>query len=234
MFIGIIKVENKIKTKQQEKLKNLEISAKTSSRCMVYIDGFNLYFGLKSKNWKKYYWLDMELLALNLAKSRQLIGVKYFTAKVKNLGDNTKSQRQRVYLKALKSHCKNLEIIQGHYLLKPRQCRNCGDVWIQAEEKKTDVNIATHLLMDAFHDEYDTAIIVSADSDLIPPIEMILNEWPNKKIIVAFPPDRRSGELSRKATDFFRIYEKVFRISQLPRKISTAAGNILERPQSWH
>ena len=28
-------------------------------RVAVYIDGFNLYYGLKSKGWSRYYWLDL-------------------------------------------------------------------------------------------------------------------------------------------------------------------------------
>ena len=38
-------------------------------RVIVYIDGFNLYFGLKSKGWKRYYWLNLQKLAIKLLKA---------------------------------------------------------------------------------------------------------------------------------------------------------------------
>lgn len=40
-------------------------------RVIAYIDGFNLYFGLKSKNWKKYYWLNVHGMAESLLQSDQ-------------------------------------------------------------------------------------------------------------------------------------------------------------------
>lgn len=36
---------------------------KNSRRVITYIDGFNLYFGLKSKGWKRYYWIVLVRLA---------------------------------------------------------------------------------------------------------------------------------------------------------------------------
>ncbi len=48
-------------------------------RVFVYIDGFNLYFGLKSKGWKRYYWLNLARLAENLLKpSQNLAMIRYF------------------------------------------------------------------------------------------------------------------------------------------------------------
>ena len=40
-------------------------------RVITYIDGFNLYFGLKTKGWKRYYWLDLQKLTMNLLKVNQ-------------------------------------------------------------------------------------------------------------------------------------------------------------------
>ena len=40
-------------------------------------------------------------------------------------------------------------------------------------EKMTDVNIATHLIIDAFQDRYDMAMLISGDSDLVPPIKAV-------------------------------------------------------------
>ena len=52
------------------------------SRTAIYIDGFNLYFGLKSKGWQKYYWLDLWEFSTRLADKRKLVSVKYFTSDI--------------------------------------------------------------------------------------------------------------------------------------------------------
>jgi hypothetical protein len=71
-----------------------------SERVIVYIDGFNLYFGLRAKGWKKYYWLNLKKLAQSLLSSNQvLIHTKYFTAKIKE--PNAKRKNQEAFLSAL-------------------------------------------------------------------------------------------------------------------------------------
>ncbi len=202
-----------------------------NNRAAVYIDGFNLYYGLRDRGWKKYYWLDMLLFSQNLVKHRELVSVKYFTAHIK--GSTDKSQRQQCYLDALRYHCPNVEIIKGRYLQKKIQCRACGNSWNVPEEKKTDVNIATHMLTDAMQDLYDDAFLISADSDLVPPIEMISSLYPTKSTIVAFPPKRKSQELRKKASRHFDINEVAFRVSQLPNQVKTTTGALLTRPPQW-
>jgi len=203
----------------------------TDRRIAVYVDGFNLYFGLRDAGWKRYYWLDIWLLAENLVRGGRLVQAKYFTARVK--GNPLKERRQQVFLHALRHYRPKLEIFYGHYLLKQWQCRKCGTVWQIPEEKKTDVNIATKLLGDAYEDRFDVAILVSADSDLVPPIEMIRAPRPGKRIVVAFPPKRSSKHLRQKAHAAFYINEKTIRISQLPNPVVKDDGGELRRPAEW-
>ena len=132
-----------------------------SQRAIVYVDGFNLYYGLKSKGWRRYYWLDLLTLSHHLLRPDQhLIGVRYFTARITG-DEQTKRQRQAAYLEALKT-LPDLKIHYGHYLKKARQCRKCGARWTDYEEKMTDVNIATSLLGDAQDDAFDVAMVLSA------------------------------------------------------------------------
>lgn len=75
------------------------------------------------------------------------------------------------------------------------KCFSCGNEWLRHEEKKTDVNIAVRILDDAYDDRFDKAIVVSGDSDLVPAIQSVYTRFPEKRIIVAFPPKRNSAEL---------------------------------------
>ena len=204
------------------------------NRVMVYVDGFNLYFGMRSKSWRKYYWLDLIALATSLLKPGQhLQGVHYFTSRIRSNGRNVGDmQRQTTYLEALGT-LPTLKTHFGHYLEKPRKCRSCGAQWMDYEEKMTDVNIAVQLLADAFDDQFDTALLISGDSDLTTPVRKLRTQFPTKRLIVVFPPDRHSFELGQAANATFTVGEAKLRQSQLPAQVQRADGFILQRPAHW-
>ncbi len=203
-------------------------------RVTVYIDGLNLYYGLKSKGWRRYYWLDLWRLAVNLLRPCQsLVAVRYFTARVSSQADDPdKPVRQNAYLEALVT-LPDLHIHYGHHLPKSITCLNCGTTRTTYEEKMTDVNIAVELLGDAQDDAFDTAIIISADSDLTGPVSAVRRRYPKKRVIVALPPNRSSFRLREAATASLTIGRKVLKDSQLPDRVAKADGHILTRPPSW-
>ena len=204
--------------------------AEKYERVITYIDGFNLYYGLKEGGLNRFYWLDLRMLSLQLLRPQQkLVEVKYFTARVSDPAD--KRKRQSNYLEALQAHC-GIQPFEGQFLAKPVECFGCHRVWPDHEEKMTDVNIATQLLMDAWKDRFDLAIIVSGDSDLVPPIASIKEEFPHKNVLVAFPPDRVSRQLQQ-TTASFHINEKAFRNCQLPDVVVKPDGTELHRPATW-
>lgn len=203
-------------------------------RVMVYVDGFNLYFGLKSRGWRRYYWLNPQLLAENLLKPGQTLqGVKYFTARISiRPSDPQKHRRQAVWLEAVETlPC--VRVFYGHYLPKPQKCFHCGATWVAHEEKMTDVNIAVELLRDAYDDEFDTALLISADSDLTSPVQAVRSRCPQKRIIVVCPPDRQSKKLESVANATFRLGRKVIQDSQLPDEYAKPDGFVLKRPATW-
>ncbi len=205
------------------------------SRVTVYVDGFNLYFGLRSKGWRKHYWLDLVALSTALLKPDQtLTGTHYFTSRIRANGSNQADrQRQNTYLEALAT-LPELQMHFGHFLEKPRRCHTCGATWMDYEEKMTDVNIAVRLLTDAFEDRFDVALLVSGDSDLTTPLRTVRAQFPTKRLIVAFPPDRTSFELRNAAHGAFTIGEAKLRQSQLPEQVQRADGFVLARPPHWH
>lgn len=202
------------------------------ARVAVYIDGFNLYFGLRAKYARKYLWLDLQKLAQSLLRRDQTLEVvRYFTARVRN--DAEGEQRQSDYLDALAAHNPLLQVKDGRFQEKDRRCRDCGSAWTVFEEKETDVNIAVALLADAVRDGFDTALLISADSDLCPAVLETKSLFPAKRIVVAFPPRRRSAELMRVADGFVAIGDDKVRRAQLPDEVVTPAGVVLRRPKHW-
>lgn len=201
-------------------------------RVMVFIDGFNLYHGLKAKHGRRYHWLDLEALSTSLLKQWQtLVGVKYFTARVRN--DAGSLQRQSIYLDALGAHCASVEIIDGRFQEKIRGCKQCGSTWTGYEEKETDVSIAIALLEHGVKDNFDTAVIISGDSDLCPAVRALKRVCPDKKVIVAFPPARWSHDLKLAVLAAFPIGVAKLRQAQLPVEVITSDGLTLKRPSRW-
>ncbi len=203
-------------------------------RVAVYVDGFNLFYGMRSKGWRRYYWLDLQKLAENLLRSHQrLETIRYFTASLFHDSDDAgKATRQATYLEALQTlSC--LSIHHGYFQPQEIKCRKCGNVWRTYEEKMTDVNISVTLLNDAQDDLFDTAMIISADSDLVGPVEAVLQRYPEKRVIAAFPPDRKSKHLRQVANASFTIGRNKLRDSQLPDEVTRADGFVLRRPASW-
>ena len=203
-------------------------------RVAVYVDGFNLYHGLKSKGWSRYYWLDLRRLAENLqGPGQRLVMVRYFTAGVfPELGDPSKPVRQKMYLEALGT-LPDLHIHYGYHAVRERRCSNCGVVQQTYEEKMTDVNIAVELLGDAQDDAFDSAIVMSGDGDLASPVRVVRDRYPGRRIIVAFPPGRHSSGLRSEATASLTIGRRVLSRSQLPRRITKSDGYVLTRPHGW-
>lgn len=158
----------------------------------IYIDGFNFYYGLRTKRkvesaWAKAYWVDLvKFFEMFLGEGQELVKVVYFTASPLN---KDKSSRQSAFLNANKLlNGDRFEIVRGKYLEKKIVCPNCQYTIIRPEEKKTDVNISIRMITDCFQDKTDVLILVSGDSDLLPPIEFIQTNYPEKKIKVYFPP----------------------------------------------
>lgn len=197
-----------------------------------YIDGFNLYHGLRTKGWRRYYWLDLWTLTERfLLPGQTLVEVIYCTSKVKK--DAPAMQRQMTFLDALTAYRPALKIVYGHFLAKQATCLHCGSTYTRHEEKKTDVNIACHLLTDAMDNRFDVALLISADSDLVPPVEIVRNRWPAKKVIAVFPPRRYSDALKKACHGHTWINENKLRQSLLPEDVTVAPGKTASRPATW-
>ncbi len=199
-------------------------------KVITYIDGFNLYHGICDKGWRRYLWLDIYALSNNLLQfNQELVKVKYFTADITH--NPPKQVRQSTYLDAL-STLNFVEIIKGRFLKVPFECHLCNKNGLVHKEKMTDVNIAIEMLLDAQGDKFDTAILVSADTDLVPIVKYVVQTL-GKRVTVAFPPERWSDHLKDTAQRHYPIGRDKFAKSQLPTKIKVSRDHFLERPPEW-
>jgi len=200
-------------------------------RVIIYIDGFNLYFGLREKKWKNFYWLNVQKLGKNiLNKEQKLVEVKYFTSRISYPPEKVK--RQGTFIEALET-LSIVKIYYGNYQSNKFVCKKCGFTSMLPSEKMTDVNIAVELLTDAYENKFETAILISADSDLIAPINTIHSLFKDKRIVVAFPPARHSFALKEAASASFTIGRKKLADSLFPNEVKKSNGYILKRPTRW-
>ena len=188
----------------------------------IYIDGFNLYYAtLKGTAYK---WLDVRRLAAVLFPEERVKEVYYFTARLKTLrGDGSRRQRQDVYLRALTA-LPNVNMVYGNY-------QRRGRSW---EEKKTDVNIATAMIFDAFEGGTSHVAVVSNDSDLVTPVQRIRDEL-GLRVTVVNPVlgQRTHRELRDASSDVLEIEKDHLRASLLPSRLRDASGRWVTKPCNW-
>lgn len=206
-------------------------------RTSVYVDGLNLYY--RALRGTPYRWLDVGRLARLLLPRHRIVRIRYFTALVANRpGDPTQAQRQQAYLRALRT-VPDLTIHHGHLLAKrkrrplaqpPPKGPRTVEV-LDTEEKGSDVNLASYLLLDGFDDEYDLAVVVSNDSDLELPIRMVATRL-GKQVGVFDPSRRRSFELHAAASWYRPLRRGPLGASLFPDILKDRHGTIA-KPNEW-
>lgn len=213
-------------------------------KTIAYIDGGNLYYGLL-RGHAAFKWLDLIALAKNLLDSNhKLIKVKYFTARTKTYPyDAAAIERQNIYLQALIVYG-GVSIIEGYYNKNKvwipavsQECRDCAistNGYVHAmkmEEKRTDVNIVTELLRDAYNNAADSFMLISGDADFTAPLDLVRKEL-GKQVLV-FNPHKRATDLRFHSTFCKDIPRRLPLECQLPNEISLPNGRVIRRPQAW-
>ncbi|MGQ9650234.1 MAG: NYN domain-containing protein [Phycisphaerae bacterium] len=207
-----------------------------SNRSIVYIDGFNFYYG--AVRGTPYKWLNLELLFRRLRQDDDLQAIYYFTA----LLDGPKGGRQKVYLRALATLPK-VHVVLGKFKTKQIKCRvsACAfpgsRVFDAPEEKRTDVNIALQMLNDMHHNRADRMVLVSGDSDLVPAVDLVKTESPRTQVIVYVPSRhviRGAAVELRAAANKHRTFpQQLLKVCQFPAELSDGRAGIIRKPPEW-
>jgi uncharacterized LabA/DUF88 family protein len=211
-------------------------------RTNFYIDTFNLYYGCLKNTAHKWLNLD-EFCRRSFPPPRnQLNRIRCFTALVKaRPHDPQQPIRQQTFLRALQT----LPTVTIHYgtyleskvwmrLVTPPPGGPTSVQVLKSEEKGSDVNIASYLLLDAFENDYEVAIVVSNDSDLAEPIHLVRKKL-KKKVLVLMPCGqgrRESVELKKVANKALKVDPAILAASQFPPQLSDARG-MIHKPATW-
>lgn len=201
----------------------------------IYIDGFNLYYGAVKNT--PYKWLDVGKMCKLLFPHDTVNKIKYFSARVSaRPSDPDQPIRQATYWRALKT-IPNLEIIEGSFLVKeitmPLANTNPQAYArvIKTEEKGSDVNLAAHLLSDGYKKDYETAAMITNDSDLVEPMRIVKVEL-GLPVGVVNPQRYPSFVLRRQASFMKQIRSGVLQASQFPPTLTDKNGTF-HKPAAW-
>ena len=224
-------------------------------RTNVYIDGFNLYYGLLKGG--AYKWLNLEALFAAVLPNNEIQRIRYFTAKVEARSiDMDLPVRQAAYLRALAtlpkvdkhygtflSSCVRAPVVQQDVNGKPVRANGKPVIklaasgkpvmeWVyKTEEKGSDVNLAAHLLRDAYSGDCECAVVVSNDSDLLTPLRMVKED---NGLVIGLVPPRPNGSMELKRTANFQktIRTHQLEAAQFPDTFNDIAGTIT-KPSGW-
>ena len=163
---------------------------------------------------------------------QELVEVKYYSARP--LDDQLAADNQDKFFKANLLNSK-FKLNLGRYKKKKFKCQNCGFKNKTYEEKESDVRVATGMLVDLFSKRCDITIVVSADSDMIPSVEIIKAFAPNHPVHAFIPPNQKSFALVSKCdtTVWLSHYKARFVQSMLPDEVQLENGHVLHRPENW-
>lgn len=201
------------------------------SRVIAYVDGFNLYYGIRERNWKHLYWIDpSDLVQATMPRGSTLVATKYFTARVKKPDD--KRKRQTAYLDAVRARG-NTEIILGKFSPRSVQCRRCGNSWNKPEEKMTDSAIAAHLVADGLLDRYDFALLIGGDTDIVPAIKLVRTHATGKTLVVWYPPKRINDAVGDACHGSDSINHDHLAKAVMPETVGVSPGVSVSRPPEW-
>jgi len=205
-------------------------------KSILYIDGFNFYYGAARRFGVR--WINPIQLAKLLLPDHEFVRVRYFSAIVKpDPADPAKISRQHTYLRALRT-LPDIDIQMGAFLQSVKSMPRHPltdpiervDV-LKTEEKGSDVNLATALLLDAFDDAMDCAVLVTNDSDLAGPMRVVRSRF--GKTVGLINPQKRPGRVLSSISDFTRqVRRGVLEASQFPHELEDADG-ASHRPSSW-
>lgn len=206
-------------------------------RTIVYIDGFNLYYGAVKDT--PYKWLNLRRYFEMIRNADEIVEIKYFTALI--VGPTRPNQD--VYLRALAT-LPALSVYLGKFTESKIECA-VGDClhtgtrrFKRRLEKGTDVNIAVQMLNDAYQDRCDQLVLVTADSDLVPALRIIRTSFQDKRTVVYIPtgPEHERGaavELRQAAHQNRTLPLNLLKKAQFPAEVSDGSGGLICKPAAW-
>ena len=167
-------------------------------RVMIFIDGNNFYHELKGTFGRSD--IDFTKFCRKLAGNRTLVRTYYYNATVDRDHEPERYTRQQRFFESLQA-VPYFEMRFGRlvYFDWPRQ---------SPIEKGVDVKLATDMIVHAFRNSYDTAILVSGDTDYAAALQAVKDQ--GKHVEVVLSGDRGTSQHLREVSDRIVTIDRKF------------------------
>lgn len=190
-----------------------------------------------------YKWLNVASMCDSLLPEFEVVQVKYFTAKVKQTPhDLSKNTRQQIYFRALRTDSR-IELVYGAFESRVRQYpehpwryEDDGKVALHKvrfmQEKGSDVNLAAHMLTDAFNRQADAYIVITNDSDQETPLRLLVQQ--QLGLVGLLAPDKAPVQalMNLKLDLYKHIRLGALESNQFPNELVDEVG-VFSKPKSW-
>lgn len=213
-------------------------------RIVAYVDGFSVYYACFRGPTKTPYahlkWLNYRLLFEAMFPQDSIDLVRIYTAIAPNPPDDPQqASRHDAFIRALRT-LPNVEVYVGRFQKSKREAflvRPIENAPIQQtvyifQEKKSDVSLATHLMVDAFEDRFDRAVVLTNDTDFTVPVSMVCERF-HREVIVVSPDITLSRDLAKAGTSGHVLDRGLLSVCQLTNPVVDAQGRSIHKPTNW-
>jgi len=160
---------------------------------MLFVDEENLFIG--AEKYASGYKYDFNKLRTELMTDRECVGAHWFGSHDPN------GTRPVSYYLALKNN--GYTVHDKERVTRDSHCSTCHSTVERVVEKGVDVDIASHLVANAYDDSYDTAVLVSGDADFTPAIRHVKDA--NKRVLVSSWTNSTAASIREHATEFIPL-----------------------------
>ena len=198
------------------------------NRVAVYNDGYNLFNAIFDTKWFDAIWVDLELLGETLADrlpgNPRLTMFNHFTARPCSNPEHAAPKADPAVFDSFvsaNSVSSRVHVVRGTFVHRYSGGKH-------HEEKQSDVNLAYQLTADAYRDAFDSAIIISGDTDFLRLIRTLHRTFPSKSFVVASPPgrdNRLAQQLEGEGLQQLKISKGILLRSQLPPTVVDPTSN---------
>ena len=206
-------------------------NTKQVNRVIFYNDGNNLFRAVHSAGWFDVLWVDLASLGHLMSTimdgpPAEMVRFKHFTARpCDNPAHINPTADPHIFDRFITANRLSsfVQVFLGRSVHVPGQKRS-------HEEKGTDVNLAYQLASDAHKDVFDTAVVISGDTDFAGMLKESTKDFPSKRFVIAGPPLRQNRLSEATNIETVPITYEILKASQLPNPIMTPKGCVIRAP----
>jgi uncharacterized LabA/DUF88 family protein len=173
----------------------------------IFVDGSNFHLAQRYEGIP--HRVDLNRLARQLSRGYHFVKLNYYTSPLPYPGTHSYRAQQRFFAQIARSS--RIALVLGRN--EPRVDRDTGRKY--HVEKETDVNLAVDMVVGAYTDRYDVAMLVAGDTDYVRAVKA-LRERGKQLVWCHLPAQRHTDQLAQVSDAMIELSPKFLRTCSLP------------------